>query len=379
MSETNPRESDLILGGQNPPPVDAAILGGLAGVKQRLESESIAERLRAVNSAVQYDNDGINLIFQALIDEAEEVRQLAYKLLYYRLGYELLCDRLEEPQKKELFRILASDSTTQPQLLKQLSKSNDLLTLKNLAGNHNTPSEILSELGDFATLDTILNANIENFAALSQVINLNPFGYFKGITLITSFSNIDLDEHYNRLIKSGISPQIVENVKIACGIYQNITRNPNASTSTVIKLANFFPADFVENPLWYEFARSNPLTIQQHCPISIQIAVAKNPDTPFEGLMCLWENCHPSVYKHIALHHNIPIKTLEYMLVYMKDKWIQNPTYFDETRIAIAKNVNTSSQILKALSIYSDKVTDEKIRLELREAILEHPNRPQLG
>jgi formylglycine-generating enzyme required for sulfatase activity len=36
MSETNPRESDLVLGGQNPPPVDAAILGGLAGKKQRL-------------------------------------------------------------------------------------------------------------------------------------------------------------------------------------------------------------------------------------------------------------------------------------------------------------------------------------------------------
>ncbi len=46
MSESNPRESDLILGGQNPPPTSAAILGGLAGVKQRLESESIAERLQ---------------------------------------------------------------------------------------------------------------------------------------------------------------------------------------------------------------------------------------------------------------------------------------------------------------------------------------------
>ncbi len=51
MSETNPRESDLILGGQNPPPLNAAVLGGLAGIKQRLESESIAARLQALNNA----------------------------------------------------------------------------------------------------------------------------------------------------------------------------------------------------------------------------------------------------------------------------------------------------------------------------------------
>ncbi|PSB48471.1 hypothetical protein [Chamaesiphon polymorphus] len=37
MSETNPRESDLILGGQNPPPVNAAVLGGEDGRKQRLQ------------------------------------------------------------------------------------------------------------------------------------------------------------------------------------------------------------------------------------------------------------------------------------------------------------------------------------------------------
>jgi hypothetical protein len=86
MSEPNPHESDLVLGGQNPPPVDAAILGGLAGVKQRLESESIAERLQALNNAVAYGDDGIDLALRSLNDEAIEVQKLAEKLLRYHFG-----------------------------------------------------------------------------------------------------------------------------------------------------------------------------------------------------------------------------------------------------------------------------------------------------
>jgi hypothetical protein len=86
MSETNPHESDLILGGQNPPPIDAAILGGLAGVKQRLESESIAERIWALNNAVQYGENAIDLAIQALSDETGEVRRSAKRLLRDRLG-----------------------------------------------------------------------------------------------------------------------------------------------------------------------------------------------------------------------------------------------------------------------------------------------------
>jgi hypothetical protein len=37
MSETNPHESDLVLGGQNPPPTNAAVLGGEAGKRQKLK------------------------------------------------------------------------------------------------------------------------------------------------------------------------------------------------------------------------------------------------------------------------------------------------------------------------------------------------------
>jgi hypothetical protein len=41
MSQTNPNNSDAVLGGGNPAPINAVVLGGLAGAKQRLESESL--------------------------------------------------------------------------------------------------------------------------------------------------------------------------------------------------------------------------------------------------------------------------------------------------------------------------------------------------
>jgi hypothetical protein len=44
MSEFNPHNTDAILGGQNPPPVDAAILGGEICRKQRLQHEKVIAR-----------------------------------------------------------------------------------------------------------------------------------------------------------------------------------------------------------------------------------------------------------------------------------------------------------------------------------------------
>jgi hypothetical protein len=51
-----------------------------------LASESISERLSALNDAVQYGEHAIDLVLQALRDDAEEVRRLARKLLRDRLG-----------------------------------------------------------------------------------------------------------------------------------------------------------------------------------------------------------------------------------------------------------------------------------------------------
>jgi hypothetical protein len=86
MPELNPQKSDAVLGGQNLPPSDGSILGGLASVKQGLASKSIAQRLQALNNAVQYGNDAIDLAIHALTSDAEDVRRLAKKILRDRLG-----------------------------------------------------------------------------------------------------------------------------------------------------------------------------------------------------------------------------------------------------------------------------------------------------
>ncbi len=81
MTEPTPRNSDAVLGAQTPPPTTGAILGGLAGAKQRLESEAISARLTALKDAFQYGEQGIDLAIQALSDSTEEVQQLACRLL----------------------------------------------------------------------------------------------------------------------------------------------------------------------------------------------------------------------------------------------------------------------------------------------------------
>jgi hypothetical protein len=81
MSELNPKDSDAVLGGQNPPPINGAILGGLAGAKQRLESESIAGKIKALQDAMHYGTEGINLAIQTLTDPNDNLQRLARRLL----------------------------------------------------------------------------------------------------------------------------------------------------------------------------------------------------------------------------------------------------------------------------------------------------------
>lgn len=101
-----PRSSDAILGGQTPPPVTGAVLGGLAGAKQRLESEALVARLSALQEAIQYGDQGIDLAVQALSDSAEPVRRLAGRLLRSH-GEERGRDALLNHQPLSYFTTLA--------------------------------------------------------------------------------------------------------------------------------------------------------------------------------------------------------------------------------------------------------------------------------
>ncbi|WP_363319709.1 hypothetical protein [Microcoleus sp. PH2017_02_FOX_O_A] len=68
-SEQNrPKEYDAVLGGQNLIPMNAAVLGGIAGVKSRLASPDVAVRIAALSDAPKYGDAGLDLIIGALQD-----------------------------------------------------------------------------------------------------------------------------------------------------------------------------------------------------------------------------------------------------------------------------------------------------------------------
>lgn len=73
---SQPRPNDAVFGGQAPPPVDTAVLGGLSGVEQRLIRAD-----EALFEAFHYGEAGLGLIIQALENESREIRDIAYFLL----------------------------------------------------------------------------------------------------------------------------------------------------------------------------------------------------------------------------------------------------------------------------------------------------------
>lgn len=92
-----PREDDAVLGGQNTPLVNAAILGGIEGVKRRLANPQVEVRVAALKNAIDYGEAGLDLIIQALQDEAKQVKFTAYSLLK---------DRTEPKVKHKLHNFL---------------------------------------------------------------------------------------------------------------------------------------------------------------------------------------------------------------------------------------------------------------------------------
>lgn len=78
-----PRQNDAVLGGKNPPPIQGVVLGGIAGMRMRLTSPIVEERLAAIAEAIAYGDAGLNLVLQAFVqDESPRVRQAAYLLLW---------------------------------------------------------------------------------------------------------------------------------------------------------------------------------------------------------------------------------------------------------------------------------------------------------
>ncbi len=80
-----PREYDAVLGAQQPqPPINGVVLGGIEGVKKRLASTDIEQKIIALEEALKYGAIGLEIVVQALQDKYSRVQQAAYLLLYSR-------------------------------------------------------------------------------------------------------------------------------------------------------------------------------------------------------------------------------------------------------------------------------------------------------
>jgi hypothetical protein len=76
-----PHPFDAVLGGQSPPPVNAAVLGGLAGVKQRLASTSEEVRIAALSDALKYGQAGLDIVVEIFKTETGAMQCAAWNLL----------------------------------------------------------------------------------------------------------------------------------------------------------------------------------------------------------------------------------------------------------------------------------------------------------
>jgi GUN4-like len=80
-----PREYDAVLGGNSPSLEGAAILGGIEGVKLRLKNPDAKVRIAALEQALNYGEQGLDLVLiEGLNDESVEVQKQAHFLLKSR-------------------------------------------------------------------------------------------------------------------------------------------------------------------------------------------------------------------------------------------------------------------------------------------------------
>ena len=77
----SPREYDAVLGGNSPPPIYGAVLGGIEGLNRRLETGNTQQRVDSLADAIKYGDAGIDLLIEALDDEEIEIRAKAFQLL----------------------------------------------------------------------------------------------------------------------------------------------------------------------------------------------------------------------------------------------------------------------------------------------------------
>ncbi len=80
-NQNQPNKYDAVLGGNAPPPIHGAVLGGIEGVKRRLSSSNVDAQIAALNDALNYGDVGLKTLIKTLKHDSEQIRKYTYKLL----------------------------------------------------------------------------------------------------------------------------------------------------------------------------------------------------------------------------------------------------------------------------------------------------------
>ncbi|MEH2264457.1 hypothetical protein [Nostoc sp.] len=76
-----PGEFDAVLGGESQNQNYAVVLGGIEGIKNRLNSEKYEVRIAALEDALKYGDAGVDLLREALYDASKGIHERAISLL----------------------------------------------------------------------------------------------------------------------------------------------------------------------------------------------------------------------------------------------------------------------------------------------------------
>lgn len=93
-----PRDYDAVRAGHSPAPMNGLVLGGIEGVKMRFQSFNIEQKIAAFSEAIEYGEEGLTLVIQALDDDSYQVKQAASLLL-------------KEPTEAEIEPVSMEDET----------------------------------------------------------------------------------------------------------------------------------------------------------------------------------------------------------------------------------------------------------------------------
>ncbi len=99
MNNNNkPKKYDAVLGGNNPPPLDGLVLGGIAGVKRRFDkANSEEEKISFLKEALKYKELGRDWLLEII---EQSYGDMAWE------AFDLLWNNLEDKEKQELTEYL---------------------------------------------------------------------------------------------------------------------------------------------------------------------------------------------------------------------------------------------------------------------------------